>query len=175
MTLPTRFILVIGGLIYFILPIIIWINKDKKLIRILVDILFGVYLVVLILGVTCRINFDHVSTIVDFDYSGEWLSKKVNWSLKEIVGADLIINLVMLIPIGLYVAFMSKNTNYVSFIVMFIIGFMLGLGIEILQYVLPVPRSVQVSDIILNGFSVCIGGLMGGILNLITTFFRKKE
>ena len=131
MILPTRLILVMGIIIYFIVPVFLWFNKGKKSTKIIVDILFGVYLVVLFLGVTCRVSFDSVSTHIDFDYSGKW-------------------------------------------IVSLVIGLMLGLGIELMQYALPVPRSPQVTDILLNGCSVCLGALWGWILNLITGLIKKK-
>ena len=174
MILPTRLILVMGIIIYFIVPIFLWFNKGKKSTKIIVDILFGVYLVVLFLGVTCRVSFDSVSTHIDFDYSGEWMSKKFNWSFSKIGGSDLIINLIMLIPIGLYVTFVSKNISCVSIIVSLVIGLMLGLGIELMQYALPVPRSPQITDILLNGCSVCFGALWGWVLNVITGFIKKK-
>jgi VanZ family protein len=52
-----------------------------------------------------------------------------------------------------------------------IVGLLVGTAIETCQYFLPVPRSVQLSDVILNTLSVVIGSVICRVFLL----FRAKR
>ena len=173
MAFPTMFILYIGMALLIALPIFAWTLKGSFLIRFIVDIVFLGYLVVLCVGVFAKVDFDMTTTYIEWDFSHGWANKLINVSLSNIDKTDLFLNLIMLVPIGIYIAFKSDFGDHVSFVVLFFAGLMLGLGIELFQFVLPIPRSVQLSDVLLNSASVCIGGFYGYIVNRITSIFRK--
>ena len=60
-----------------------------------------------------------------------------------------------------------------KFIALGVWGFATGLLLEALQFVLPVYRSVQLSDVLLNALSVLIGGGMGMLYDKI--FVKHKN
>ena len=71
----------------------------------------------------------------------------------------------MLIPIGTYFVFFNKNIKFWKVILFsLLIGLGVGLCIETLQFILPVKRSVQLSDAVLNAVSVLLGAVYGVLL-----------
>jgi hypothetical protein len=173
MAFPTMFIVYIGMALLIALPIFAWAFRRSFLMNLIVDIVFLVYLVILCVGVFAKVDFDMTSTYIEWDFNQGWVNKTINFSVSNIEKTDMFLNLVMLVPIGVFVAYKSDCGDHVSFVILFFIGLMIGLGIELFQFVLPVPRSVQLSDVLLNSVSVCIGGFYGYIVNRITSIFRK--
>ena len=78
----------------------------------------------------------------------------------------------MLIPIGLFDIYISRKTFMQKLLTCLLVGLMCGVLLETIQFVLPVVRSVQLSDVLLNAISVVIGGVMGVVYDKI---FNKKH
>ena len=66
-----------------------------------------------------------------------------------------------------------KEKKY-SILLALLIGLCTGSIIELFQFILPVNRSVQLSDIVYNGISGFLGGCYFYLLNLISTKKRKE-
>lgn len=171
-------VLVLGIFSYFILPFILWLIKNNKARNILTGIFFGLYLIVLFAGVFGKIGISAQNVSISFDFSGRWCAKNINASLdlNGITKFDLIINLVMLIPVGMFVIYFGRKRKWwLKIILLIVFGALSGIFIELLQFILPVYRSVQLTDILLNTISVFVGGLIAwGYLAVIKKIRTKK-
>lgn len=162
--------LVVG---YLILPIIIWaFARNSKLGKWLTFGMLLVFLVVLFFGITSEIGFTKEYATIKVNFTSRWFSKKINWSLSGIQKVDFLINIFMLIPIGLFAIYISRKTFMQKLLTCLLVGLMCGVLLETIQFVLPVVRSVQLSDVLLNAISVVIGGVMGVVYDKI---FNKKH
>ena len=132
---------------------ILFVNNEK--VKIIVPtILLILYSIVLAVGVFSDISFGDGIKVV-WDFSGKWASKDIIWSPVPESMWGFLTNITMLVPIGLYIGTVCKKPLLKSVI----IGFATGLFIEVMQFILPVPRFPQVSDIWLNGVSTILGCL----------------
>lgn len=162
-------------LFYIVLPLIIYLlarkTKVGKIIVVICSVLFGI---VLFFGITSRVSIADKIVVIDFDYTNKWFNKTINFNIFDIDKIDFIINLSMLVPIGLVVIYFNKRKLPNKLLMLTLIGLMMGLALETLQYILPVYRTVQLSDIILNTFSVVIGGVCGIVYDLIFNKLTKR-
>ncbi len=171
MTISTILIIVLGLIFYFALTLVFLFFKDKVKI-ILFNIWFVLFLVVLIVGVFGKLDINKNFTNITFDFSAYWFNKSINFSFKNITKFDLLINLFMLIPVGVYFDFiLTKQKFSKRLVIVLFIGLGFGLGIEFCQFMLPIQRGVQLSDALLNAASVIIGYLIFELYRLI---FKKK-
>lgn len=176
MTISTVLVLILGVIFFFVVPFVIWCFKSEKLQKILMIIYFCCYLCVLFVGVFGSLSIGERYITINFDFTRDWRAKPINISLSGIGKFDLIINLVMLYPAGMFILFLARRKKWwIKLIMLATIGLAIGATIETLQFILPVPRSVQLSDALLNMTSVFIGGLIGwAYLWIIGRIFRKK-
>lgn len=133
------------------------------------------YAIILFFGITSRIVIDNNFAIVSLDYSANWCDKTINFSLLKIDKIDLLINIVMLIPIGLTVVYFNNKSIVSKFVVLVIVGVVMGVSLETIQFILPVIRSVQLSDVLLNTFSVVLGGIIGLLYNFVACSIKRKK
>jgi len=170
MKLNTIFVLVVLSIFYFLVPLLVmfFVGNNKKL-KIILSVLLSLFLVVLFIGVFGEIDITKEFVYIDFDFSAGFFNKDIitNFSTYKV---DRVINLIMLIPIGEVVCISAKQKNS-KFGILFavIIGLLTGLFIETFQFILPVPRSVQLSDVVYNTISCVIGYLY------ISLFFYLKK
>ena len=171
------FVLVMGGVCYFVLPFLLWLIKNEKARTVLTIIFFSLFILVLFAGVFGQISIDKKTVSVSFNFDGEWFSKSINTNvdLKNITKFDLIINLVMLLPVGMFVVFMYRKARWWGRAILLVLfGVMSGIFIEIMQYSLPIDRYVQLTDVILNAISVVAGGVIAWIYLGIIKLIRKS-
>ena len=175
MKIPILFVIITIVLFYIILPLLIWVcarrTKLGKVIVILCSVLFGI---VLFFGITSKVTIADSYVIVDVDYTCKWFNTEINLNLFDMDKIDFFINITMLIPIGLVVVYFSKRKPFSKLLILTIVGLVMGLTLECLQFVLPVYRSVQLSDVILNTISVFLGGCLGIAYDFILNKVRKK-
>ena len=174
MKIPTVLVVISLILFYVIIPLLIWIlvrdSRLGKIIVIVFTILFGV---VLYFGITSRVVIDRDFVLLDIDYSGNWCDKTINLKVFSVDIIDLIINILMLIPIGLVVSYFVKSKITNKLVVSAVVGVVIGVLLETMQFVLPVYRSVQLSDAILNTVSVVIGCCVGLLYDRLYYKIRK--
>ena len=169
MTFPIWLVISLGATCYLVLPFLIWwLIKNEKAKKIVSIVLFGLYCIVLLVGVFGVISFSQGNVNIAFNFTNKWASKTINWGF-NITKFDLIINLVMLFPVGMISYFLlQKKKMLIRIILLIVIGMLTGLFIEACQFVLPIYRSVQLTDVLLNTASVFGGGLLAmGYLSLI--------
>ena len=178
MTFNLILVLVMGVLCYFVLPFIIWCCvKNEKAKNILTTIFFCMYLLVLFAGVFGKIGISSKNVSVSFDFGGEWFAKRVNTNLdiRAITKFDLCINIAMLLPVGMFVLYLSRKRKWwLKLLFLLVFGVVSGCFIEFMQYALPIHRSVQITDVLLNTISVVIGGLIAWLYLFVIKKIRKS-
>lgn len=170
------YIFVIFG--FLVLPFILLKTiKNLKKQKIAIVSIFIFYILVLLVGVWGKLDISLKTTKLTFDFSQPWCAKSINWKFSHLSTFDIITNLVMLIPIGTFIVyFCHKKWKLLPLCIFLIfIGLFCGFFIELSQFILPIPRSVQLSDIIFNSISVLIGGLLGLLLIQLTKPDNKDQ
>lgn len=170
-------VLAVGLVFYFVVPfIIIMFIKNRKVSNILMSVLFAVFLVILFVGIYFKVSFVGNKVYAVPDFSGEWFNKTINLSFKNIPKFDFVINIIMLIPIGIVCRYLSQKKSALKrVLILIIVAVISGVLTELGQFILPIPRGVQLSDSILNMISVVIGGIVASIYYLIKSFVFKNK
>jgi VanZ family protein len=162
-------VLAVGLIFYFIVPflIIMFIN-NKKVSNILMCILFAMFLVILFVGIYFKVSFVGNKVYAVPDFSGEWFNKTINLSFSSIPKFDFVINIIMLIPIGIVCRYLTRNKKiWARILILLCVAFISGILTELGQFILPIPRGVQLSDSVLNMISVVIGSVVASVYYLI--------
>ncbi len=172
----------IAAICFALLPfVLLCIIKDRKKMNIAATVIFCCYLLVLFAGVFGKLEIGAKTTKITFDFSGQWCTKSIKWNFSHLSAFDIFINLIMLIPVGIFTSYFLHRKWKIWQLLIFLIfiGFGCGIFIETMQFILPIPRSVQLSDVIFNTASVFAGGLLGlamiAITSLGTTNRKKKQ
>lgn len=168
-------------LIYILLPLlylaipfcVLWLIKNVKLRNILTIVLLVIFSIGLCVGVLGNFYINNGNFYVYFNFTYEH-AKVVDFNMLDNTIRDSLINILMLIPIGMAIVGLNLNSKKRMLILLCTVGFVLGATIETLQYVLPVARAVQISDVLLNGISVLIGGGIGCCYALILKKFKTN-
>lgn len=177
MKINTIAIIILGIISYVVVPFLILIIKNKKIKNALSITALIFFVAILLVGVWSKIDITKSYTQITFDFSGQWCDKTIKWNFSNISTFDLVINLVMLIPIGIFAFhFIQKLKPWQKLICLVPIGILCGTAIELSQFILPVPRSVQLSDVIFNTISVFAGGLICWLYEfLVSKFYHNKH
>ena len=163
-------ILALCGIIVVPLVLFLTIKEDGPL-KTLSIVLCVVYCIILAIGVWTKVSTTGGLLKISLDYSGEWINKPIKWGFKNTKIKDALINLVMLVPIGLVFSFNHKGKLAKQIVLSLALGLVVGIVIEAGQFVLPVKRSVQLSDVVFNGISCGVGA----IINKFYLFLRQKR
>lgn len=175
MTFPIWLVITLGAVCYLVLPFLIWsLIKNEKIKKIVTIVLFSLYCVVLFVGVFGVINIGGGNVSIAFNFTNKWASKTINFGF-NITKFDLVINLVMLFPVGMFAFFLLQKRKLLTKVLLLVlIGALTGLLIETCQFILPIYRSVQLSDVLLNTVSVFAGGMLAwGFIALANKIQRK--
>lgn len=176
MILDSTKVLVIALICYFILPIILMsLIKNTKTLKIITWIFLAIYLGILLLGVWARVSIINGVVRIEFDYSYGFFNKGVSWGFLGLKTIDVLLNLVMLMPIGVASCILSPKPFVKHLIGGICVGLILGIVIEFGQFILPVNRSVQLSDVIFNAISVCLGVIAGKLMMKITKIQKGEN
>lgn len=81
----------------------------------------------------------------------------------EAIFNNLVMNIVLFVPFGFFVYLMTKKEWLTS-----MFGCLFSISIETIQYILPIGRTTNIDDVILN-----VTGTLVGII--LAYFFRKLE
>lgn len=170
-------VLAVGLICYFIVPfIIIMFVKNKRVSNALMFTLLAVFLVVLFVGIYFRVSFVGNKVYAVPNFSGEWFNKTINVSFKNIPKFDLVINLIMLIPIGIVCRYATnKKPLWKRILILVVVAVVSGVLTELGQFILPIPRGVQLSDSVLNMISVLIGGCVASLYYVFKNLVFKNR
>ena len=168
-------VLAVGLLFYFVVPfLVIVFVKNSKLSNFFITILFVIFLGILFVGIYFKVSFVGNKVYAVPNFSGEWFNKTINFSFKNIPKFDLVINIIMLIPIGIVCRYLTKKKKlWARILILLVVAIISGICTELGQFILPIPRGVQLSDSLLNMGSVLIGGIVGSVYFAIRNKIHK--
>lgn len=174
MRLNTTIVAMVLSIYFLILPVfVMYFTKDDKKYRLIRNLLLSSFFIMLLIGVIGEIDFNKQTIYIGFNFSNGWFNKDIIWKFPRFK-LDIIINLLMLIPIGEWALIESKRRKLKTGIIYAVVcGLGIGLIVEFLQFALPVTRSVQLSDLILNTASSIIGYLYMALFYWIKMLILK--
>ena len=153
-------------------------NKEIKRVNILSIILFCIYILLLIWIVLLKCNIYLSITNGYFEFKTLTLKERFDYYLIPFIDyinndstqtfikfKDGILNVIVFIPLGLYLSFFIKNNKFIKVI---FYTFLISLLFEIIQ-LFSLLGSFQTEDLILNTFS----GLLGYIIYKI--IYKEKN
>lgn len=168
---------VIIGFCFLFIPFFVlftFYNKPKIL-KSCAIILFFVYLISISILVFAKLEFNGNLICITFEQSASW------FSLLFRVGVvsnkrQLFLNLLMMFPISVFVLVITKKDKFCykkTFILTLVLSFLLSACIEILQFVLPIDRTTEILDLVINTFSGALGFLFYAFF--VWLFERAKK
>lgn len=119
------------------------------------------FIPVLVCGVFGKVNIGKIVTIT-FEKSGGIADKVFNFSPITKDVRDIVINIFMLVPMGLATYNLSNKHRLLKAV---LFGLLTGAFIETMQFILPIARSPQLTDIILNTISSLVGAVYALVLS----------
>ena len=150
-------------------PIILKIFRNKPhIIKILSICLGVVYAVLLVIGTTADVSMKNNVISIKYSNSIDWFSMRfavLNGGI-----AHILINLVLLFPIGFLVYIFSSKHCFLKTV---LISFAVSIIIETYQFILPVDRSTELADIVFNTLSGVLSATYCEILKRFKLFEFK--
>ena len=163
MTISLIFAIIFCSVFYVGIPILLGVfYRQQKINRIFAIILLCLFLIVLSLGVFTNFSVKNNLIYINFDYSKAWASESLTFN-STISLFDFGVNFVMLMPIGvvftLFSSYKEKFSIFKNLLFSLLLGLGIGFGIELIQFILPIERSIQLTDVLLNAVSCLFGSL----------------
>lgn len=151
-----------------VLPLLLLIFiKNKKALMICVKTLCIVYFCLLAVGVFGKIDMQNGNFIVTFETNGSWFDFK-KFTPYSFGTFNVLINLYMLFPIGAIGVVSLQNHKLIKTA---LLSFCISFFIESMQLILPIARSVEITDLVYN----TISGVIGYCFFAIMLKICKKE
>ncbi|MGN1207955.1 MAG: VanZ family protein [Christensenellales bacterium] len=174
MTISTPIILIFLFFYFLILPFCVTIFlKNKKAKKIFNIVYAVVFCLILFVGVFFKIDISKQTTTISLALNGAFFSKTFNFKFWKVDFQDFVINILMLFPLGYCFNQLFKSKQ--KWLYAFLLGLLVGLFIEICQFIFPVPRSPQLSDILLNGTSVLLGSVFFMLIDFVKTKINNRK
>lgn len=175
-TIPTLVILLVVLIVFTILPTTLSLFlKNKKLDKIL-SIIGIISFIILTLSLTLfDTSFGKEITKINFEPCSNWFNRPFNFKFWDVIPNDLLINALMLGPLGVMVTQKRKSENKKSFLWSMLAGLMLGTFIEVSQAILPYGRCPALSDILLNTISSSLGCVCLNLCHKIKNSIKNKK
>ena len=147
----------------FILPtlLILCLDSHQKALKICTVILSVAYFILLFIGTSFNLQIKSNNLVIYPDFTKPWFSLKFipyNFSL-----SNILVNLALLFPIGFIVSVFSKRKAFLKTI---LYSFLVSLLIELYQFILPISRGTELTDILFN--------TLGGVLSGLYCFYLNK-
>ena len=147
---------VITILLMIVLPTILILtlkNHPKKL-KIVAIILSVIYFSLLFIGTTFKVSLKNGNLSVYPDFTRKWFS--LRFLISSFSPINITINLILLFPIGFIVFSFAKKHPFLKTI---LCAFLLSLLIELYQFILPVARTTELTDLLFNTLSGVLSAL----------------
>jgi len=164
-------LVMVGG--FVILPLFLKVFfGDNKIAKVINGVLLVLYILSAFaltlsdvqLGWTCHIEFVTV---------GDWFDSEIYiFNLLQL--KDIIQNLLFMTPLGIF-TYKTDRFWVTNLWIAFLAGAGLGFVIESLQFILPIDRFPQVSDVLLNGVSAVIGFVAILIVDIVSNVIHRKR
>ncbi len=162
--------------IFLAVPILFAISvKYDYILRRIMSVFLAFYVVLTLLLTILTVQFNVDMIDISFDFSGEWMSKEFSFDLFPSNFEDFIINILMLVPFGGFIYCLSKKRGDKRILNAIYLGLLFSIVIELLQFFMPISRSPQLSDILLNTISSLIGAVIFMFLTLLRNEIYKPS
>ena len=124
--------LILSIFFILVLPLLIVIFvKNNKIINILANILFVLYIFVLLIATLFKVQIGLNGVYVNFEIYGDFCSKTINFTFDHISKSDLLLNLGCIVPVGIFISLKSKS----SFAFSLLKALILGLLVDFVLYI----------------------------------------
>lgn len=150
------FAIIISVVFMVVLPaVLIIFVKNRKHLQFCIKILSIAYFCILCVGVLSKIEFNGNTVLVTVETKSGWFDTN-KFSFYSFGTFNILINLYMLLPVGA-IGYVCFDEN--KFLKTTALAFLISLLIETMQFIFPVARSVEFTDIVYNTLSGMIGYL----------------
>ena len=140
-------------------------KKHKKALKITAIVFSCVYFVCLFIGTTAKLEISADKITVAFNFTEPWFS--IDFLFLDFSLKNMFVNLAMMFPLGFIV---YVFTNKKPFLKTVIFALSLSLFIELYQFILPIYRNTEITDIIYNVLSGVISATYCQILKMYGAF-----
>ena len=150
------FYTILAFLLMLMLPtiLVLSLKNHPKTLKICAYILMIIYFVVLFIGTTFKFSLTQGNLKISADFSKNWFSLK--FLLASFKPINLTINIILLFPVGFIVYYFANNRKFIKTI---LFTFLLSLIIELYQFVLPISRTTELTDLLFNTLGGCISAI----------------
>jgi glycopeptide antibiotics resistance protein len=168
----TIFLFLTAFILMVIAPIILVfaLKNHQKALKIITTIFACGYFVCLFIGTTADINMTSSKTTIDFDFTKKWFN--INFLLYDFDLDNILINLFMFFPIGFIVYVFADKKPFIKTIILALI---LSIIVELYQFILPINRYTELTDLIFNTTSGLISACVCKLLLKLKAFKPNKH
>lgn len=165
-----KFVIAIALFLMIALPTILLfaLKNHQKALKICTIILMIIYFSLLFIGTSFSVTVKSGNLVIAPNFNKEWFS--LNFVACNLSSTNILVNLALLLPTGFIVYIFAKKHRFLKTI---LFAFLLSLFIEFYQFVLPVSRATELTDIILNTLSGVISAIYCFILEKCGVFNRE--
>ena len=147
--------------------LIIVLKNYPKVLKIITLVFSIFYFIALFVGTAAAIDINNNHFSLTFDFSKNWFS--LYFILFNFGIRNMLINIFMLMPLGFIVYVFCNNHKIIKTV---IFAFLVSLVIELYQFILPIARNTEITDIIFN----TLGGFISAIyIKLLDKFLINKN
>lgn len=150
-----------------VLPtILVFVFKNRpKALKISAICLSILYFILLFIGTTFKVYIKKGNLVIYPNFTEDWFSMK--FLLYSFRPTNLLVNLILLFPIGFIVFTFTKKHKFLKTI---LVAFLLSLFIELYQFILPVSRTTELTDLLFNTLSGVISACYCKLLQKFNCF-----
>ena len=143
----TILVLILAFLLMVAIPTILVfaLKNNPKTLKITAIVFSCIYFVCLFIGTTCTLDIDFKTVNIGFDFTKKWCS--IDFLLMDFRPGNMFVNLFMFFPLGFIVYVFEKDKPFKKTI---ILALCLSLFIELYQFILPIYRNTELTDILFN-------------------------
>ncbi len=156
----------------FILPtiLVLCLKNRPKVLKICAICLMIAYFIVLFIGTTFNVSLKKGNLSISADFTKDWFSMRfLLYSFKPV---NLTINVALLFPLGFIVYSFAKENKFIKTI---LFSFLLSLFIELYQFVLPISRTTELTDLFFNTFGGMLSALYCKLLQKFGAFKTHEK
>lgn len=157
-SVSTTLAIILTVFCFIVLPVVLMLCiKNVKVLTIITCVMTIIFVGGLCVCVFATVSIGKDVVTIQFVNNGRWCAKTINF-FSILQKNDILINLCMLFPLGAFFVVLAQQSNLkFQLLWSLLAGLAVGLFIETWQFILPVNRSVQLSDAVFNAISVFIG------------------
>ncbi len=144
-------------------------KKHQKALKITSIVFFCVYFVCLFIGTTCDLEISADKIFISFNFTEPWFS--IDFLFLDFSLDNMFVNLSMMFPLGFIVYVFAEKKPFVKTI---LFALCLSLFVEFYQFILPIYRNTEITDILFNTLSGVISATYCQILKMYGAFQKPN-